>query len=237
MLFTTSVPSLLLLSSGNKGKLLRPIYLVSKTSHHETAGVIHIPILSIHFLTPLINFDDYDGIIVTSKQGALALKHYSPDWGKLQVICVGEATAKIMGDLGAKHIDCADGYGMSIFNVLRQYRGKWLYCRPKTIASSWPSRAREAGLIIDEVIVYETTCNEAMAKIEIADNSVLIFTSPSSIECFLQKYLIKPTHDIVVIGKTTQKALPLGVKSIISETTSVESCVEIGLKLASRDAF
>lgn len=200
-------------------------------------GVIHIPILSIHFLTPEIDFTLYNGIIVTSKQGALALKHYSLDWERLQVICVGESTAEAMKQLGAVHVESAAGYGETIFNVLRQYNGKWLYCRPKMIASSWPKKARDAGMLIDEVIVYETTCNEAMEKREIADNGVLIFTSPSSIECYLQKYLFKPTHDIVVIGKTTQNALPLGIKSIISETTSVESCVEIGLKLASRDTF
>ena len=208
---------------------MRPVYLISKTPY---AGVIHIPILSIHFLTPDIDFDLYDGIIVTSKQGALALKHYAPDWDKLHIICVGESTAQEVKQLGAIHVDVADGYGETIFNVLRQYNGKWLYCRPKMIASSWPQQARETGMMIDEVIIYETTCNETMEKRKIADNGVLIFTSPSSIECFLQKYLFKPTHDIVVIGKTTQDALPLGVRSILSEMTSVESCVEKARELS-----
>ncbi len=208
---------------------MRPIYLISKTPY---AGVIHIPILSIHFLTPDIDFDLYEGIVVTSKQGSIALKHYAPDWDRLRVICVGDSTAQEVKQLGAKHIECADGYGVSIFNVLRQYNGKWLYCRPKMIASSWPVRAREEGMILDEVIIYETTCNEAMEKKEIADNGVLIFTSPSSIECFLQKYLFKPEHDIVVIGKTTQNALPVGIKSTLSEMTSVESCVEKARELS-----
>ncbi len=58
--------------------------------------VIHIPILSIHFLTPITDFDLYDGIIVTSKEAAVALKFYTPDWNTLKVICVGESTAKAM---------------------------------------------------------------------------------------------------------------------------------------------
>lgn len=211
---------------------MRPIYLVSKTSHHETVGVVHIPILSIYFLTPDIDFNLYEGIVITSKQGALALNHYCPDWEKLRIICVGQATAQEVKKQGGIHIEIAQGYGESIFEVLRQYGGKWLYLRPKMIASSWPSRAREEGIVIDEVIIYETTCNEAMEKLEIADDGVLIFTSPSSIECFLQKYLLRSTHDIVVIGKTTQKALPLGIKSTLSETTSVESCVEKAQELS-----
>ncbi|MDD4855644.1 MAG: uroporphyrinogen-III synthase [Sulfuricurvum sp.] len=210
---------------------MRPIYLVSKTSHHETVGVVHIPILSIHFLTPDIDFNLYEGIVVTSKQGVLALNHYAIKWEKLHIICVGQSTAQEVKKQGGIHIEIAQGYGESIFDALRQYRGKWLYLRPKMIASSWPARAREAGMILDEVIIYETTCNEAMEKLEIADDGVLIFTSPSSIECFLQKYSLRSTHDIVVIGKTTQNALPLGIKSTLSETTSVESCIEKAQKL------
>jgi uroporphyrinogen-III synthase len=208
---------------------LRPIYLISKTPY---AGVIHIPILTISFLTPDINFDLYEGLVVTSKQGALALGGYTVDWDKISVICVGESTAQEMKKLGAKQLECADGYGVSISNVLNKFSGRWLYCRPKVIASSWPSRAKEEGIILDEVILYETTCNEAMEKIDIAENGVVIFTSPSSIECFLQKYSFRDTQDIVVIGKTTQDALPLGVKSILSETTSVESCVEKARELS-----
>lgn len=213
---------------------MRPIYLVSKTSHYETAGVVHIPILSIHFLTPLINFSHYDGIVVTSKQGALALSPYSPDWDRLRVVCVGESTAHTMRELGAKLIEIANGYGESILDTLTldKEHKKWLYCRPKMIASSWPSRAREAGVVIDEVIVYETLCNKEMEHVEIAGNGVLIFTSPSSIECFRERYTLLPTHNVVVIGKTTQNALPVGIKSIRSENTSIESCVKIAKELA-----
>lgn len=211
---------------------MRPIYLVSKTSHHRMEGLVHLPILSIHFLTPDIDFTQYDGIIVTSKQGALALKNYTLDWKKLKVICVGESTAEAMKQLGAVHVVNAAGYGETIFNVLRQYNGKWLYCRPKMIASSWPERVREEGMILDEVIIYETRCNKTMEKIDIADNAVLIFTSPSSIECFCERYELLSTHDIVVIGKTTQNALPLGIKSLLAEDTSVESCVKMAKELA-----
>lgn len=208
---------------------MRPIYLVSKTPYE---GVIHLPVLAISFLTPTINFSDYDGIIITSKQGAQALSAYTIDWNTLRVICVGEATAGAMKQLGAKHLEIADGYGETIFNVLRQYQGTWLYCRPKIIASSWPKRARESGMIIDEVVIYETLCNQEMKPSEIADSSVLIFTSPSSIECFRQHYDILPTHKIVAIGKTTQNALPSGVQSTLSETTTIEACVKRARELA-----
>lgn len=196
--------------------------------------VVHIPILSIHFFTPEIDFNLYTGIIVTSKQAAQALKHYSPNWDQLQVICVGEATASAVEALGARFVQTADGYGMSIAEMLSQHQGKWLYLRPKMIASSWPSYARELGITVDEVIIYETRCNEDMQKIEIAKNGVLIFTSPSGIECFCKRDDILPTHDVVVIGTTTQNALPSEIKSTISAQTSLISCIEKAREIAAQ---
>ncbi|OYZ64075.1 MAG: hypothetical protein B7Y17_03840 [Sulfuricurvum sp. 24-42-5] len=211
---------------------MRPIYLISKTPSPEMMDVVHIPILSIHFFTPEIDFNLYTGIIITSKQAAQALKQYSPNWDKLEVICVGDATAATVKKLGACHIKIADGYGMSIVEALLPHGGKWLYLRPKMIASSWPSRARELGITVDEVIIYETSCNDDMEKIDIAKNGVLIFTSPSGIECFSKRSTILPTHDVVVIGKTTQKALPPEIKSTISAQTSVISCIEKAREIA-----
>lgn len=219
---------------GERFFLLRPIYLISKTSYGNAVGVTHIPILSIHFFTPDIDFSLYTGIIVTSKQAAQALKHCSPNWDQLRVICVGEATASAVEALGARFVQTADGYGMSITEMLSQHQGKWLYLRPKMIASSWPSYARELGITVDEVIIYETRCNERIEKFEIAPNGVLIFTSPSSIECFCKRTNILPTHDVIVIGSTTQNALPSGIKSIMSAETSIVSCIEKAREVALR---
>lgn len=194
--------------------------------------VIHIPVLSINFLTPAIDFDLYTGIIVTSKQGAEALKSYSPNWNELKVLCVGESTANVIKELGGRHVEVADGYGMSILEVLLRHEGKWLYLRPKAIASSWPARARELGVEVEEVIIYETTCNNDMDEVNIAKDAILIFTSPSSIECFCKRAEIVQSHDVIVIGETTQKALPCGIKSILSAQTSVISCIEKAREIA-----
>jgi uroporphyrinogen-III synthase len=211
---------------------LRPIYLISKTSHDNTVGVIHIPILSIKFLQPKIDFSLYNGIIVTSKEGARALQNYDIDWQKLDILCVGESTASEISAMGGCNITVAAGYGDSILEVLENQYNRWLYLRPRAIASSWPQQARVMGKKIDEIIIYETTCNKTMKEIEIADNGVLIFTSPSSIECFCKRAKILPTHDVIVIGKTTQKALPPGIKSILGAQTNVDSCVQLAQQIA-----
>jgi uroporphyrinogen-III synthase len=211
---------------------LRPIYLISKTPY---AGVIHIPILTISFLSPQIDFTQYEGVIFTSKQGILAAQNYPLDWEKLGCICVSESTAKSARAAGAVNVEMGDGYGTSIPNVLESKKrsGKWLYLRPKVVASEWVSSARESGFEIDEAIVYETTCNDEVAHNFISDEGVLIFTSPSSILCFLQNHPILSTHDVVVIGTSTQNALPLGVSSHLAHSTSVEDAVDLGRQIAS----
>lgn len=211
---------------------MRPIYLISKTPY---PGVEHIPVLSISFLHPVIDFALYEGIILTSKQAILALENYDLDWNKLKCICVSESTAAAARETGAVDIESGDGYGVSIPSVLgtKKRYGKWLYLRPKVIASEWVERARSEGFDIDEAIVYETTCNEAAANYPISDEGILIFTSPSSIHCFLENYSILPTHKVVVIGKTTQNALSEGVPSHLSSSTSVASAVDLARQIAS----
>lgn len=209
---------------------MRPIYLISKTPYD---GVIHIPVLSTRFLHPSIDFSAYEGVVITSKQAVLALQHYVFDWKKIKWIAVSEATAQSAYEAGAEIIEIAEGYGESIPDVLnRKKRGKWLYARPETVASEWVDSVRKAGIEIDEAIVYETACNEDAYSQTIAAEGVLIFTSPSAIRCFLRGYTILPTHEVVVIGKTTQNALPEGVSSHMSPTASVASAVELAFQIA-----
>jgi len=210
---------------------LRPIYLISKTPYE---GVIHIPILTIRFLSPDINFSDYEGVVFTSKQGVLSLQSYSFDWNRLKCICVSESTAKNAREAGAIDVEIGDGYGDSIPDILgaKKRRGKWLYLRPKVVASDWVESARNRGITIDEAIVYESVCNEEMSNFPVSQEGVLIFTSPSAIRCFLLNHKILPTHDVIVIGETTKNALPAGMLSYLSEAASIEATVNLARQIA-----
>lgn len=212
---------------------MRPVYLISKTAYE---GVIHIPVLAISFLTPDIDFSEYEGVVVTSKQAIKALQQYTFSWKNLKCICVSEGTAEAARQAGAAEVEVGDGYGESLPNVLcaEERSGKWLYLRPKVVASDWVETARELGIKIDEAVVYETQCNEDVPHLSIANSGVLIFTSPSSIRCFLQNYSILSSHTIIVIGKTTQKALPAGISSYVSEASSVVSAVDLARQIAAQ---
>ncbi|MDD2368149.1 MAG: uroporphyrinogen-III synthase [Sulfuricurvum sp.] len=210
---------------------MRPVYLISKTPY---AGVIHIPILTISFLNPAIDFAQYEGIILTSKQALVALENYTFAWENLQCICVSESTAEAARQAGAVHIEVGNGYAKSIPDVLRSKKrfGKWLYLRPKVIASEWVEKAREEGVVIDEAVVYETTCNQDAKAFSISEDAVLVFTSPSSIECFCASYSILPSNSIVAIGKTTQNAFKNAKEVFVSPEASVASAVQLAQEIA-----
>lgn len=212
---------------------MRPIYLISKTPYN---GVIHIPILTISFLHPVIDFSQYDGIILTSKQAVVALEDYDVDWGRLQCVCVSEGTADAARQAGACNVAVGDGYGTSLPALLKSkdHSLRWLYLRPKVIASEWVETARTEGICIDEAIVYETTCNEEARDVSIASNAILVFTSPSSIACFCASYSILPTHSVVAIGKTTRDAFDNAKEVLISPKNSVASAVELAQNIAQK---
>jgi uroporphyrinogen-III synthase len=215
---------------------LRPIYLISKTPF---PGVIHIPILKTNFLTPDIDFSVYDGLIVTSKQILKALAFYSEEWKLLPMIAVSEATAEVFKKAGGNVIAVANGYGEAIVPIVLEHfsERRWLYLRPRVVASAWVETAREHEISLDEAVMYETECNDEMGEYEISSEGVLIFTSPSCVECFCKQRTILATQKVVVIGTTTQKALPLGVVSVLSTETSVGSAVKMGRELAFSSPF
>ncbi len=230
---TTSAPNRPQRSSGNKAHPLRPIYLISKTPYN---GVIHIPILTISFFKPDIDFTRYQGIILTSKQSLVALKQYDFHWERLRCICVSEGTAEAARQAGAHNLYVGNGYGQSIPEVMKResLEGRWLYLRPKVIASEWVDVSLSNGIMIDEAVVYETTCNKEASGLHIEDNGVLIFTSPSSIECFSKWYKILPTHSVVAIGKTTAKLFETAKEVHISPETSIPSAIKLAREIAQK---
>jgi uroporphyrinogen-III synthase len=81
--------------------------------------------------------------------------------------------------------------------------------------------------MIDEAIVYESDCSKDIIDVDVQKDAILIFTSPSSVKCFLKNKSISKTNKVIVIGKTTAKALPEGIDYILSDKTTIDSCIDI----------
>lgn len=203
----------------------RPIYLFSLTSHD---GATHVNSLHVSYFTPDIDFKKYDYLIITSKQILEALKSYDDSWKRLDVLAVSTPTAKAVKEAGGKVLEYGSGYGGDLSEIISSYpqEKRWLYLRAKEVASDFACVSKENGYNIDEAVMYETSCSHELLHVKIEDNATLIFTSPSSVECFLKHHMFKDTQNIVVIGKTTAKAMPYHVKYKIADEPTMQSCIQ-----------
>lgn len=209
----------------------KKIYLFA-TSKSEHA--INVKSLDVRCLKPEIDFAKYDYLIITSKQTVKALEQYDKkDFIDTPALCVSVKTANAYEEFGGKILAIGDGYGDNLIENINEHpkETKWLYLRAKLIASDFVQKSRDDGYVIDEKILYVSECSKEILDVRVTDDSTLIFTSPSSIECFLKNNSIHPDAKVIVIGKTTANCLPQGIEYIVSQNTSIESCVELALNI------
>jgi len=202
----------------------RPVYLFSISSHPDA---ISVNSLDITFFKPDIDFSKYDYFIITSKQASKALQQYKKEsYIDIPALCISQQSAKSYESLGGKVIGIGQGYGDSLEANIKKYPKdtKWLYLRAKIIASDFVQKCKKDAYNIDELIVYESECSKKILNTKVEDNAILIFTSPSSVQCFLKNSDIKTTHKVIVIGKTTAKALPESITYTIAQEPTIKSC-------------
>jgi len=209
----------------------RQIYLFATSKHPDA---ISAKSLQVRFLKPQVDFSEYDYLIVTSKQTVKALEQYNKDeFIDIPALCVSEKTATAYENFGGNILEVGDGYGDNLVKNIKDKskEKKWLYLRAELIASDFVQRSQNDGYDIDEEILYVSECAKEGIEVEVKEKPILIFTSPSSIKCFLKTHAIDADAKVVVIGKTTAKALPDGVEYKISQKTSIDSCIEAALAL------
>jgi len=202
------------------------VYLFSTSSHPDA---IHIQSLDITFLQPEIDFSQYDYLIITSKQVSKALIQYdNQNYKDKRALCISSATAKSYEALDGKILEIGSGYGDNLYHIIKKYpkETQWLYLRAKEIASDFVSRCKQDAYNIDEKIVYESVCSKKIVDFRVQDKTTLIFTSPSSVQCFLKNNKFNSSHKVIVIGKSTANAVPKDVECIISKSTTIESCLK-----------
>lgn len=199
------------------------IYLFSATSHVDA---IHVNSLDFDFFQPDIDFSNYDYLVLTSKKAIDALQFYKKEnYIDIPALCISRFTKEYYESFGGKVLEVGGGIGSDLQKIIDTYpkEKKWLYLRAKEIAGE--------GFSVDEAVVYESRCSDEILNFRLQDdNSTLIFTSPSSVECFLKNNSFSSNHNIIVIGETTAKSLPTKINYNISDKTSIQSCIDIALK-------
>ena len=184
----------------------------------------NIPIFEINFISKTIDFSQYDALIFTSKNAIKAIDTIDKKWKEKPSYAIAPQTAKTIKEFGGNlqftgKTNHGDSFAKELLGKFKHQ--KLLYLRASKVVSNLTKILK-----CDEVVIYETVCKKIDKNITLPKHSTIIFSSPSTIDCFLQQIKWDKTFKAISIGKTTASFFPDYITPIIAETTSIESCVD-----------
>ena len=204
----------------------RTIYLLSPTARE---GTISLPMISFSIVAEKIDFSTCDTLLFTSKQAVVTADAIDSAWKKYPSIAIGPATKKQIESLGGEVIYFPkEFYGETLSQDIASFfkERKLLYLRPREISFDSKGYLEKVGIHLEEQIIYETGCHTYGIDKKPERNAVIIFTSPSTIHCFLKNFSWDTSYTAVVIGKATKVHLPTNADYVIAEEPSITACIE-----------
>ena len=204
----------------------RAIYLLSPTARE---GTISLPMISFRSVAKKIDFSHCDTLLFTSKQAVVTADAIDSSWKKYPSIAIGPATKKQIEALGGEVIYFPkEFYGETLSQDIASFfkARKLLYLRPREISFDSKGYLEKVGIHLEEQIIYETGCYTYGTDKKPEKHAVIIFTSPSTIHCFLKNFTWDTSYTAVVIGKATKVHLPTGADYVIAEEPSISACIE-----------
>ncbi len=214
--------------------MYKSIYL---TSPLLKEGTNSLPMIDFRLTAQSIDYQGCDTLMFTSKQAVQSAEMIDPNWKKFPTIAIGAATAKKIEALGGEVLYHPESfYGKELAkDILERFRErKVLYLRPSKISFDSKSYLAQAGYDLKEQIIYETFCRRYAEEHKPPAGAIIIFTSPSTIHCFLENFAWDSSYTAIVIGKATLKHLPQGCRYHISDTPLIDSCVAKAQSIAAR---
>jgi len=206
------------------------IYLLSD-SYHE--GVINLPQIKVTCKNVSLDLSSYDALIFSSKNGVKSMSQINKNWKNIPSFAIGGPTADAIIKFGGRvEYIAKNSYGDDFAKELipKLQRKKVLFVRAKKVLSKLENILRKSGIDLTSQIVYETTCRDKTDE-KIEKNSIFIFTSPSTIECFFKNYEWHDSYKAVCIGDITAKAMPQGVSLFVSKSQTIATCIELAKTL------
>lgn len=209
---------------------MKKIYLLNEQKHEN---VENLEVFQIEHIKSDVDLKKYDALVFTSKNGVKAINSFNQDWKNIPSYAIAQKTANTIIKLGGVvefigNSGHGNDFAYELKNVLKDK--KVLYVKALKTVSNLPNILKENGIFLDEIIAYKTSCKKSNIILE--ENSIFIFTSPSSVECFFKQYSWKNSYKAIVIGKTTAEFLPSNVNYEISSQTSVEECIKLAKQLS-----
>ena len=196
-------------------------------------GAINLPLFEINYLPSTIDLLQYDALIFTSKNAIKAIDTINQEWKNIHSYCIAPKTAQVIQSYQGQNVftgkkSHGDDFALELIPLLKNKKA--LYIKAAKTVSKLTSILREANIAVDELTAYETVCTTKAFSAP-KENSIIIFTSPSSVECFFKKFSWKKSYQAIVIGQTTAKYLPKTIDFIISPIQSIDSCIKLAQSL------
>jgi len=204
------------------------IYLLSPASK-ENDACIPLPMIRFHTFKKEIVFEKYDMLMFTSKQAVLSTQEINSHWKNTPCIAIGKATAKLIKDLGGTVAYIPKNFYAKTLteDIVRKFKNKKiLYLRPKVVSFDSKRFLASQHIVLDEEVIYETVCIHYTQKDRPQKNAIIIFTSPSTIDCFFKNFTWDESYHAVVIGEVTKKHLPKSVSVSVADEPLITACIK-----------
>jgi uroporphyrinogen-III synthase len=119
-------------------------------------------------------------------------------------------------------------YGETLSRDIAQFfrDRRVLYLRPKEISFDSKGFLQKEGILLQEQIIYETSCVEYSNNSKPPKGAIIIFTSPSTIHCFLKNFTWDKSYKAVVIGKSTKVHLPRDAEYVVADEPLIDACIK-----------
>ena len=204
----------------------RDIYLLSPTPKE---GTVPLPMITFSLVADNIDFSGCDTLIFTSKQAVKSAEAINPLWKNYPTVAIGPATKKQIEALGGEVLYYpesfyAEALSRDISHFLQDK--KLLYLRPQKVSFDMKGYLENAGIVLHEQILYETSCIEYSDTQLLSKGAIIIFTSPSTIACFFQNFEWDESYTAVVIGEATVKHLKPGMDYVVADEPLIDSCIK-----------
>ncbi|AXP08433.1 uroporphyrinogen-III synthase [Campylobacter hepaticus] len=206
------------------------IYLLNETPFE---GVENLILNELIFYDFNVDLSKYEVLIYTSKNALKALKKANIKLNfELDLYAVGQKSAEFAKQMGFKKVKFPKKANAKelFFEFQKEFSGKkCLYLRGKNIISTLHWDLKNLGINIEQKIVYENIFKKA--NILLIQPAIFIFTSPLSVDNFLQFYTLNSHDKIIAIGQSTAKRLLNFNNVLICEKQSLQECVKLAKTL------
>ncbi len=195
-----------------------------------------LPMIEFTPIAKEIDFSSFDILLFTSKNAVSIINKINPAWINFPSIAISSQTAKKIEELGGLVIGISESFyasGLSQMITERFADKKILYLRPKEIASNALPSLRKLGIDIDELIIYETKCKIYDVSHKPPIGSIIIATSPSTVQCFIQNFGSFDGYKVVAIGDTTASILPDKTEYEIASQPLISECIKLAKEMMS----